>query len=253
MVDLLNIKFLFSVGILLIAVMGGSYPLSKRKKEHDDPHALAFGETLSTGVFLGAALLHMLPEAHAHFHALGYTYPFAFLIAGGVFLFFLWFEHLGEAWYQQKNRTQSAFALLALVMLSLHSLMSGAALGLNKNQAMMTVIFLAIIAHKWAESFAMAAQLVKSGLSRSVIWFSFGLFCVMTPLGVLAGNLLEHLPGHDAALTPALVAASAGTFLYLGTLHGLDRCVLVARCCHLRDFTFVILGFLLMGVVACFV
>jgi hypothetical protein len=36
----------------------------------------------------------------------------------------------------------------------------------------------------------------------------------------------------------------------LGTLHGLERCVMVERCCNLRDFSFVIIGFLLMASVA---
>jgi len=45
-------------------------------------------------------------------------------------------------------------------------------------------------------------------------------------------------------------ALAAGTFLYLGTLHGLENATLVKPCCDLKRFYFVILGFGVMAVVA---
>jgi len=115
------------------------------------------------------------------------------------------------------------------------------------------MMFLAIITHKWAESFALAIQLNKSSLSYKKSLLFFILFSIMTPLGIFLGWYFGHeLPSHSL-LEPVLIAASAGTFLYLGTLHGLDRCVMVERCCNLRDFSFVIIGFLLMAGVASYV
>jgi len=51
-------------------------------------------------------------------------------------------------------------------------------------------------------------------------------------------------------LTPIFSALAAGTFIYLGTLHGLANGMLVARCCELRSFSLVVLGYVIMAVVA---
>ncbi len=82
------------------------------------------------------------------FAEMGYTYPFAFLITGVVFLLFLWFEHLGEELYHH-DQSHPAFALVAWFMLSVHSLVLGAALGLTNDYSLVILLFLAIITHKW--------------------------------------------------------------------------------------------------------
>lgn len=138
-------------------------------------------------------------------------------------------------------------------MLSVHSLMLGAALGFTQYNSMIIMLFLAIITHKWAESLAIAIQLNKSSMStrKSMVFFFF--FSLMTPLGIYFGWYFGHGVETNSLFDPILIAASAGTFLYLGTLHGLERCVMVERCCNLSDFSFVIIGFLLMASVAIYV
>lgn len=195
----------------------------------------------------------MLPESNALFLEMGYHYPLAFIITGAVFLFFLWFEHLGKELYHHHHAAHPSFAILAWGMLSIHSIMLGTALGLNHSNSMIIMLFLAIITHKWAESFAIAVQLNKSALSLSnSMWFFFS-FSLMTPLGIFIGWYFGHGVETHSLFDPILIAASAGTFLYLGTLHGLERCVLVERCCNLGDFSFVIIGFGLMAAVAAYV
>ncbi len=246
------LKLLFALSIFIIAIGAGLYPFKKRLK---DGHHVEFpiGDSLATGVFLGVALLHMLPESNVTFKSMGYDYPFAYIITGAVFLIFLWFEHLGEVLYHHRERNHPAFALLAWSMLSLHSVMVGAALGLSHSHSLVLMLFFAIIAHKWAESFAIAVQLNKSSMATKSRIFFFSLYCLMTPAGILLGWFTSHDIQTDSVFDPILIAASAGTFLYLGTLHGLERCVMVQRCCNLRDFSFVIIGFLLMASVAAYV
>lgn len=247
-----TLKILFGFSIFFIILLGGWLPFKKRLK--DDAHVdLPIGETLATGVFLGAALLHMMPEANSQFNALGYHYPFASIISGLVFLIFLWFEHLGKELYHHQSDKHPAFAILAWAMLSIHSIMLGAALGLAQYNSMIIMLFLAIITHKWAESFAIAVQLNKSSLTTSQSLFFFMLFSLMTPIGIYLGWYFGYQASTHSIFDPILIAASAGTFLYLGTLHGLERCVLVERCCNLADFSFVIIGFLLMASVAAYV
>ncbi len=244
------LKILFGGLIFSVILIAGWLPFRKRIK--DEHHHIDFpiGETLATGVFLGAALLHMLPEADHLFQTMGYQYPFAFIITGIVFLIFLWFEHLGQELYHHHSTDHPAFALLAWAMLSVHSIMLGAALGLAHYNSVIFMLFLAIITHKWAESFAIAVQLNKSSLSMKQSLFFFLLFSAMTPAGIYLGWYFGHGIETNSVFDPILIAASAGTFLYLGTLHGLERCVMVERCCNLRDFSFVIIGFLLMATVA---
>lgn len=252
MLSATSLKIIFALSIFVVILIAGWYPF-KRRTQDDHHHDLPIGETLATGVFLGAALLHMLPEANHLFKDLGYQYPFAFIITGMVFLIFLWFEHLGKELYHHQKAGHPAFALLAWTMLCIHSIMLGTALGLAQYNSMMIMLFLAIITHKWAESFAIAVQLNKSSMSYKNALIFFLLFSFMTPLGIYIGWYFGQGIETHSVFDPILIAASAGTFLYLGTLHGLERCVLVERCCNLRDFSFVIIGFLLMASVALYV
>jgi zinc transporter ZupT len=257
-----SLKLIFALAIVVVILIAGWYPFKKRTNNKEEHIDFPIGETLATGVFLGAGLMHMLPEANTLFNTMGYHYPFAYIIAGAVFLFFLWFEHLGKELYHHQHGTcdhdhhdtnHPAFAILAWAMLSLHSLMLGAALGLNNNNSLVIMLFLAIITHKWAESFAIAVQLNKSSLSRIKSLIFFLSFSMMTPIGIFIGWYCGRGVETNSLLDPTLIAASAGTFLYLGTLHGLERCVMVERCCNLRDFSYVIIGFLLMASVAAYV
>ncbi len=243
-----TLKFFFAVSILAVILLAGWYPF-KQRWDQDKHIDFSLGETLATGIFLGAALLHMLPEADTMFKKLGYDYPFAFIITGIVFLIFLWLEHLGKELYHQ-DTAHPAFALLAWLMLSIHSLVLAAALGFSHDSAVVIMLFLAIITHKWAESFAIAVQLNKSSLSTYSCLIFFILFAFMSPIGICIGWYIDHDVSTQSILDPILIAISAGTFLYLGTLHGLERCVMVKRCCNLRDFSFVIIGFLIMASVA---
>lgn len=246
------LKLFFAASITMTVIMAGWYPFKKRlrKEVHFD---FPFGESLATGIFLGAGLLHMLPESHELFIKIGMKYPFAFWITGLTFLLFLWLEHLGRELYHHKDQSHPGFAILACAMLSFHSLVLGTALGFNHEYSLVIVLFIAIIGHKWAESFAIAVQLNKSSLSTKLSILFFLIFASMTPLGIWIGWYFGHTVEVHPFFDPALIALSAGTFLYLGTLHGLERCVLVERCCNLREFSFVIVGFLMMAFVASYV
>ena len=82
------LNLFFALSALTMILVAGYFPFRKRLTE--ETHAeFPIGETLATGVFLGAALLHMLPEAQSLFEKLGYHYPIALLVTGIVFLLFL--------------------------------------------------------------------------------------------------------------------------------------------------------------------
>lgn len=246
------LKVFFAISVVIVILLAGWYPFKNRRKTSESID-FPIGETLATGVFLGAGLLHLLPESAIEFSKLGYQYPLAYLITGLVFLLFLWFEHVGRELYHHQKGNHPAFALLAWLMLSVHSLVLGTALGFSQEYSLVIMLFLAIITHKWAESFAIAIQLTKCSLSTAQSLGLFLIFALMTPLGIYLGWYLGHGVYTQTVVDPILIAISAGTFLYLGTLHGLEQCVMVERCCNLRYFSFVIIGFLLMGSVAVYI
>ena len=246
---MLMLKLICIALILLSTALAAIYPFSRRirSSKHSD---FPVGEALASGIFLGAGLIHMLGDASGDFSRLGYEYPVAFLLAGSVFLLLLWFEHIGREMYEHKHGETVGFAQLTVIMLSVHSFLEGAALGLSDSWALMAVIFIAILAHKWAASFALAVQISKSHLSTKIGLLLFLVFAAMTPLGILSGAVvMDHVKSFPL-LEPVFISLAAGTFLYLGTLHGLKRAVMVEKCCNLKNFGFVIVGFSIMAIVA---
>ena len=111
------------------------------------------------------------------------------------------------------------------VILIIHSLIEGAVLGINTTLATAAVIFIAIIAHKGSESFALAVILNRNQIILKRIIIIVGLFSLMTPLGILFGaSLASGLPlNEEHLLTAGFNAFAAGTFLYMSTLHHINH------------------------------
>jgi zinc transporter ZupT len=253
-------KLSYALFIFVLTLLSGLFPLIKASKDKIKhmPHGChthghlgkeqIIGEALAAGVFLGAGLLHMLHDAHHHFEELGYHYPWAFLLAGAMFLILLLLEHVGQELNENRGSNNLIFVLLSVVMLSFHSLFEGIALGLRNDLSVIIIVFIAIIAHHWASAYSLAIQIRKSNLSNYTNWVLFLIFAIMTPVGVIAGNFLTTDISHNI-LVPVFTALAAGTFLYIGTLHGLNKAVMVERCCNIYDYVFVIIGFSMMAVV----
>ncbi|MBE8215621.1 MAG: ZIP family metal transporter [Endozoicomonadaceae bacterium] len=245
---MLTLKLICSVIIFISTLAAAIYPFFKRmrnSKKVDFP----IGEALGSGIFLGAGLIHMLGDSSRHFMQQGYQYPVGLFLSGVMFLVLLWFEHIGRELYVRKPDHHPSFVHLTVILLSVHSFLEGAALGLSEAYSVLFIILTAIMAHKWAASFALAIQINKSYLTFKNGVILFSIFSIMTPLGVLVGTAtityLENYPLFE----PIFMSLAAGTFLYLGTLHGLKRAVMIEKCCDLKHFGFVIIGFLLMSLV----
>lgn len=239
-----HLNILFALAVLFLVLSSGALPFIKKKKDSHH-HDFSYAETIATGIFLGAALMHIMPESNQLFIQQGIHYPLGYLLAGLTFLFFLWLEHLSKELYQNQI-SQHAFIGVAWIMLSVHSFFEGSALGLSSDLSVVIVLFIAIVSHKWAEGFAMAVQLAKSHVNFKSSFLLFCMYAMMTPVGILLGYYFQK--PSDQLYSPICMAISAGTFLYFGTLHGLERCVLVKQCCDLKHFSYVILGFLLMAI-----
>ncbi len=253
---MVNFKLLFAFIIFVMSVAAGLWPFLKKSSNKKIDLSFMTAESFACGVFLGAALLHMLPEAAEDFFRAGIHYPTPFLIAGSVFLLLLLLEQLSASLNKSSGHFTTSLALLTTLMLSIHSLLEGSALGVSSDFATMLIIFIAIIAHKGAASFALATHLNKSGLKPLAKISAFIIFALMTPLGIVGGTWISILAlknlHHPVSLllAPTFSSMAAGTFLYIGTLHGLERANLIKNCGQTKDFFTLLIGFGLMAVVA---
>ena len=230
-----TLKILSLCLILVTTVIAGLYPFIKNRKTKQK-HEFPAGESLATGVFLGAGLLHMLGESSQQFVQLHYDYPIAFLLAGSTFLILLLLEHIGVEIHHNRGSQSNGFAIIAVIMLSFHSFLAGAALGLASNFSITVLILFAIMAHKWAASFSLAVRITKSQLSFTHGISLFFFFCLMVPMGIVFGTTITSSLQHHPLLQPTFSSLAAGTFIYLGTLHGLEKATLIQQCCKLNRF-----------------
>jgi zinc and cadmium transporter len=216
----------YAFAILVGALVGGALPLLGRMRRSDA--LLSF----SAGVMLGAAFLHMLPEAieGAGLHAL------PFVLVGFLFLFLLERfvlvhvcaepgpsaaalahphgtpEHVHSA---ATGCDVHTLGLAAFVGLSLHTIVDGFALGAASSEgALGFFVFLAILAHKIPSSFSLSAILRAEGYSRRRALAMNAIFALMVPIGAAVYVAVRGLI-EAPAFTSYALAASAGTFLHL--------------------------------------
>ena len=267
---MIGVKLLFVVAVLAAAGLGGAIPL-RRRGELGAGRLLSFGNAFAAGVFLGAGLIHMLPDASEAWHALGYRYPMAFLLAAAGFVLMLLFEHVlpsesaheavhapsTERFTHLPDHDQAGGGIAAyavLTALSVHSLLAGLALGAQPKLAGALVIFIAVLAHKSTAGFALGVSLVRNRFTRARAWRLLAVFSLATPLGILVGTFLgEVLDAPTSRLFEAtFLALAAGTFVYVATLDIL-RDEFVEPGGRLSKWLVVSAGTALMGLLAAWV
>lgn len=191
-------------GVLVIMAVGGLLPLLLPRLRQHLPLALS----LSAGVMLGTACLHMLPEGA---HLLGDKVGWA-VLSGFLFLYF--FErfvtvHVCEAMGCEFHH----LGMAALFGLSIHTFVNGVALGAGFLSGMGGVVFFAVAAHKLPEAFSLTAILLHERYRRLHIALMSLLLMSMIPLGALSVQLFKVTP--ETPLEGYALAFSAGTFLHI--------------------------------------
>lgn len=216
-------KLVAAAIIFLVALGAGLLPL-RLKEKLQVGRCLAGSGQFAKGVFLGAGLIHLLPDAENNFAnlALNSHYPYPVTICA-LTLFMLLLLEQGIIQHQAKKSTQveTFLPLLLIGILSIHAVIAGAALGVSVTFAGLLIIFLAIIAHKGAESFALSINFLQAGFQSHRIKRLVFIFSLMTPMGIFLGALLDYLlETHTGLLAKGIFdAVAAGTFLYIATLH----------------------------------
>jgi zinc and cadmium transporter len=204
---------LLSALLLLGTLAAAAVPLRLQPEPHRADLFIAF----AAGILLGAAFLHLLPEAWAQ---LG---PRALLgmLAGALTLFL--FERLlselvahGPEAHAMMHETEGpeVLGLAAFFGLSLHTLSDGVALGAALKTAAWLAVFAAIFAHQLPVAFSLSALLRRSGRSSRSTLAYCGAFALTVPLGAFAyEGLAQAAPG--LSLLPWALAFSAGNFVHL--------------------------------------
>ncbi len=199
-------KLMIYSGALSTAVIaGGIIPVYLKWTRQYLHFLLSF----SAGLMLGAAFLHLLPEA---FEALGPTA--SFWVLGG-FLFLYVFErfvtvHICEVLECEVH----TIGIAAVVGISAHALGDGVALGSGLLvQDLGFVVLMTIFFHKLPEAFALTSILLHAEHGKARIFLFNLLLILMVPIG----GLLIHLVvgGSDPATVGRALAFSAGTFLHI--------------------------------------
>lgn len=247
--SLLAYKTFAALCIFLITILAVIYPIKARNRPKHH-HLLDFGDAFASGIFLGAALFHMLPESNHAFHdILGDShFPLAEFFCAIGFTLLLLLERLSL----KSDSAKVTIPYLAAATLMIHSLIEGAALGVNTEIATASAMFIAIIVHKGSESFALSIALCRGNPipTKPLLWI-MGIFSVMTPIGIAFGTsitpFLEFKSGQIIAA--GFNAFAAGTFLYMSTLHHIHHHQRLHEAESLSEFFCLFAGLSLMGLI----
>ena len=222
--SLLAIKALAALAILVVGLLGGAIPILATR-HHASHRILSLSNALAGGIFLGAGFLHLLPEAS---EALGdvIEYPLAPLMAAIAVCTLLLIDRVLIEALQAGTRRQGEkahepiYPVVLLVVLSIHSVTAGIALGIEAELAASLLVMIAILCHKGSAAFALVVSLIAAGTANSRVWRALGVFVAMTPLGIVIGTGASSLlEGQEATLIEGgFSALAAGTFIYVAIL-----------------------------------
>ena len=203
MTDLLIYSFL----IVVVAWIGGIVPLFFRK----NPFVIHLFISFGAGILLGAAFLHMIPDASEY---IGSRLGLPILLG---FLTLYIFEKFIMTHPCPADECEfHTVGLSAFIGLSIHSLITGLALGSGVMIPRLGfIVFLAIVLHKLPASLSLSSLLVKEKYSMKAIFLILFFFSLMVPTGAfITFFLLQHSP-ENLTTIGFLISFSAGTFLHV--------------------------------------
>ena len=110
------------------------------------------------------------------------------------------------------NPTSSITPYILLIALSVHGIFEGIALGVMNTIKECSILFSAIILHKWAAAFALGISFYKSGTERDLFIKMIILFTSFGPIGIIIGMLFSDAGNLIKGI---MLSISGGTFIYV--------------------------------------
>lgn len=201
-------SLLIYISLLAAAVfVGGMLPALK----HWHPKSIPLFLSLSAGLMLGSAFVHLLPESIEIIG--GKAGPW--MLGGLLFLYF--FEkfitvHLCEV--DSSCEVHQKLGLSAFIGLFIHSLTDGIALGVSLMIPKLGfIVFAAIFLHKSMEAFSLTSVLVHENKSKGIMLMANAALLLAVPIGALIS--IQWLNSYGPQLIGIALAFSAGTFLHI--------------------------------------
>ena len=215
---LLEFKWLAAAIILAITLLTGLASIAFANRYQKQ---LEVGDAIANGIFIGAAIFHLFPTALQEFRHMGLHFLYAETIALIAFSFaVLWLlEYVLLRRNKKASRQVKVWVLT--IALSIHALIAGVALGISTELSIVSILFIAIIAHKGFETFAFVVNLHRQLGKVFQVILVLLVFSLVTPVGIALGIFSDtflYVP-LDNLLTALFSAFAAGTFLYIGTVH----------------------------------
>ncbi|GMR59791.1 hypothetical protein PMAYCL1PPCAC_29986, partial [Pristionchus mayeri] len=186
-------------------------------------------------------------ESHPHSHSHGNVHStIGYSLVSG-FIFMLLVDQIGSSTINKGERSgRIRMSVSATIGLVVHAAADGIALGaasaINKSSVQM-IVFLAIILHKAPSSFGLVSFLLMEGLDKARVRKHLLIFALAAPIGALVTFFVLVTYANDASAsssmrtTGVLMLFSAGTFLYVATVHVLPE--LTQQGSGPRDYTLV--------------
>jgi len=246
-----NFKILSMLAIFICGITGGLLA-NKISVSKNGENLIKLGNAFAGGIFLGAGFIHLLPDAEEGFRGLEIgDYPwFSLLVLFGfltvLFIEKVLFTHNHDEIAKNKKGT---YSYILLIVLSIHSIITGIAVGTENKIAQAGILLIAVLAHKGSAAFALGSSMNKTGVKKDLIYIV--VFSLMTPLGMILGmGSMEILGENMANIFEAVFdAIAAGTFIYVAILDIVDEEFANTKKTVLT-FTSLVLGITVMAIVA---
>jgi len=242
-------KLLLFFGLFFETIIFGLVPLFVLNKISENTRITVLGlaNAFSGGIFLSSGFIHLLGEGvEAINESLHTEFPLALLCTSIGFLvtFFLekvvlfkfhTHDHGSEKQKQLQSHPEeeeqqdllrpptpppkSFVAFTLLIALSIHSTISGFALGVQQKMDHMVPIAVAIVSHKWVEAIAVSVALIRQNTPKWRVIILIAIYSVMESLGLIIGFAVSSVIGKHIGLLEGIVSAvAAGTFIYIAAI-----------------------------------
>lgn len=178
--------------------------------------SIFFMVSLAVGALFGDAIIHLLPEAFGSFTS---TTTAGFFVIVGIVLFFTlekflhWHHHHGP---EHSHEVSPVRPLGRVILFSdgIHNFLDGIiiAAGYMVGIEVGIATTIAVILHEIPQEIGDFAILMHAGYTRARALFLNFFSALLAILGAVFALFLQNI---SSAVTPALIAIAAGSFLYI--------------------------------------